>query len=343
MRQFFSATIAILLVCAPFLLHGTAAAAAEHASWDSYMKANRYKCPGPFDILKKNKTLTLGGKKYTHSGHRLEIKSYDADKKIKIGVVGAIKDASEGTRKNFAEAIKWFKAEGVEWIIANGDLALEEFDLEDVADMLGETGMPTIVILGNAESRGSWARTFKDRAEKYPNLVNGVWVRQIIADDVEFWTLPGYHNKAFVHQGAGCLYKPEDVKDTRKKLTPKGDAPVVLIAHGPPKGKGKHALDYISDKKNVGDPSINKMMKKANISFGLFGHILEAGGRGTGKDFSSPVKAGKSAKALHINAGSISGDPWGLNNGKTSFGMAMIFSMDNGKASYVVKNYKSSF
>jgi len=314
--------------------------AAEHDSWTSYMKKNRYECPGPFDTLKKPRTLTLAGKKYIHNGYQLRVENPDADHRVIIGVVSALKDISEGTRHNVERAFAWFEKEGVEWVVANGDLALEELDLEDVVDLLGHSGLPTLVILGNSESRGSWARVFKDRSERFPNLVNGNWVRQVIADDVEFWTVPGYHDRRFVHQGAGRLYKQEDIDVMREQLKPAGVGPVVLVAHGPPRGKGKHAIDRMFEGKNVGDPMLTELISKMKIPFGLFGHILEAGGTAVGHDLRTPVRPKKMVRALYLNAGSLSGDPWGMNDGSASTGMATIVKISGSKASFQVRRFK---
>lgn len=319
------------------IAHAGALRAAEHDTWPSYMKANRFKCPGPIDTLKTPRTVTLGGKAYKHNGYRLEIEKPDADKKAKLGVVSAIKDTSIGTKKNFEAAVAWFKAEQVDWIVANGDLALEEFALEEVLDMLGATGVPTLLVLGNSESKGSFARAYAEREKKYPNLVNGTWVRQVVADDVELWTVPGYHDRKFVHQGAGCLYKAEDIEATVQGLSPAGEAPVVLVAHGPPLGKGKSAIDWMSDKTNVGDKQLNELIKTKSIAFGLFGHILEAGGAAVGKDFATPLKQNDKHAALYLNAGSLSGDPWRMNDGSTATGMAVLVTLEGGKASYVLK------
>jgi hypothetical protein len=316
------------------------AAAKEHPSWEAYMKANRYACPGPFDTLKTPRELELGGKKYKHTGYKLEVQTPDADHKIVLGVVSAIKDTSEGTKANVKAAFDWFKAEKVEWVVANGDLALEELDLEDVIDLLAAPGLPILTILGNSESKGSFARVFTEKGSKYPNLMNGVWIRQLVLDDAELWTLPGYHDKRFARQGAGCLYKPEDIDDMAVALKPNPKVPIVLVAHGPPRGKGKYALDWISDKTNVGDEKMNELIERKGIPFGIFGHILEAGGRAVGEDMSTPVKSDTPATALYLNAASLSGDPWGLNDGTTATGMAFVVIIEGDKAKYEIKRFK---
>ena len=157
------------------LLSVTSAVAhsAEFPTWDAYIKKNRYKCPGPFDTLAKPRTVEMGGKTYEHTGYKMVVKNPDADDEVVIGVISAIKDVTPATRKNVADTFAWFKKEGVEWVVANGDLALDEFDLEEVLDTLAGTGYPILIVLGNSESKGSFARAYKDRYKKHPNLING--------------------------------------------------------------------------------------------------------------------------------------------------------------------------
>ena len=321
----------------------SSALGADHASWIDYMKANRYSCPGPFDTLKEKLSFKMGGKDYELSGYQLKVLNPDKDRKVKIGALGASKDVAEGTKANIEASLEWFKKQGVEWIVANGDLAMDEFDFEEIVDLLAQSGLPVLVVLGNADSRGSWARIYRARYEKYPNLIDGTLVRQIVADDVEFWTLPGYHNKAFVKQTGACTYSGKDVTAMRSALKPSSEDPVTLVSHGPPQGRGRWALDRIPDKVNVGDPDISSLIKRKNIAFGIFGHILEAGGVGVGADLSSRVKPGARSDALYVNVGSVSGDPWPMLDGSASYGMAMIIDIDAGFARYRVKRYKSRF
>ena len=51
------------------------------------------------------------------------------------------------------EMADWFRSEGVEWVVANGDLALSEFDLEQVYEVLASFKLPTLVMLGNSDSQ----------------------------------------------------------------------------------------------------------------------------------------------------------------------------------------------
>lgn len=328
-----------LLMLLVVALAGAAAQAAEFGTWEEYIKGNRYKCPGPFDSLKKPVTLSLGGKNYVHSGYRLEVQSPDTDTTVKLGIIGAIKDTTPATKENVKETLAWFKEAGVEWVVANGDLALEEFDLEEVLDQLGQSGFPVLVVLGNAESKGSFARAYAERAKKYPNLINGVLVRQIIADDVELWTMPGYFDRKFAHQGATCTYQEEEAKLTLDTLKPAGKGPLALVSHGPPRCKGKNGLDVIPTGENKGDELLNTIITKANVPFGFFGHILEAGGRAVGKDLATPVKPNTESAQLYLNAGALSGDPWGMLDGSSSYGMAMLVTINGSKAKYELKKY----
>jgi len=330
--------VSTLFGAAMLVLQVSSATAAEYASWDEYQKANRYVCPGPFDTLKTPLTLTLAGRTYRHTGATLAVQDGGVDTKLSIGVVSAIKDATAGTKQNLSAALAWFKKAGAAWVVANGDLALEEIDLQELLETLGNSGLPTLIMVGNSDSKSSFARVYKDVATRYPTLINGNLVRQVVLDQVELWTLPGYHDRAFVRQGAACLYGQADL-DALAALTPTANRAVVLVAHGPPQGSGKGALDWMSDKKNVGDPAMTAFLQAHNIAFGAFGHILEAGGSAVGKDMSTPIGPGKLVASLYVNAGSVSADPWRQNDGSTAHGMAVLLSFDGGRAKYEVRRF----
>src|ERR1051326_4721808 len=128
------------------LCSAASAGAATHASWTAYMKENRYACPGPLDTLATPVPVDIGGKRYMHNGYQLVIDdaARDKDNVAKLGVLPAIKDTSAGIQTNRAAALDWFKKENVDWVIVNGDVALEEFDLEEVVDTLAASGLPLL-------------------------------------------------------------------------------------------------------------------------------------------------------------------------------------------------------
>tara|TARA_B100000676_G_C18038139_1_gene823062 strand:+ start:641 stop:1690 length:1050 start_codon:yes stop_codon:yes gene_type:complete len=309
-------------------------------TWSDYMRQQRHQCPGPLAEFSEPRKIQLANKTYTHNGYKMMVENPDADKDVKIGILGAIKDMSKGTRNNLDAAIKWFKEEGIEWLIANGDISRDEFDLVDAIDYLAKTGLPTLILPGNIDSAGSFARAYMERSEKYPNLINGMWVRQIAADDIEFWVVPGYHDKRFMQYSSSCLFKDDDVQVMLETLLPEEEAPLALVSHGPPRGKGKHALDYIIDGENVGHKGLAQLVKEQEIPFGIYGHILEAGGRGVLRNQKTPVKEGKPSKTLHVNAGSMSAFPWVMHNHKASYGLAMLMTIKDGKAHYKTKRFK---
>jgi hypothetical protein len=110
---------------------------------------------------------------------------------------------------------------------------------------------------------------------------------------------------------------------------------VVLLVHGPPKQAGKNALDHVPGVGNVGDEQLNELIEKNKIPFGVFGHILEAGARGT--DLSGkPLPQKKPHKALYLNQGSANALPWKLNDGTTSYGLAALLTIDGKQGSYEV-------
>ena len=75
----------------------------------------------------------------------------------------------------------WFRKQRVDLVIANGDLALNEFDLEAVMEIIGKNfkKIPVLMLPGNSESRTSFNRTVTQMAKKYPNFINGAMVRRL--------------------------------------------------------------------------------------------------------------------------------------------------------------------
>jgi Icc-related predicted phosphoesterase len=146
-------------------------------------------------------------------------------------------------------------------------------------------------------------------------------------------SLPGYYDHRYIPESAGCRYKPEDAQELTR-IARGAPQPVVLVTHGPPRQSGRGALDVTGDGHNVGDPDLAAAIAEARIDFGVFGHILEAGGRATDLEGRRPIRPGQLASALYVNPGPAFADPWTMSSGGTSRGMAAILTLKNGKGEW---------
>jgi Icc-related predicted phosphoesterase len=259
---------------------------------------------------------------------------------LTIGVLGAIKDAGRDTKKNLSIFANWFKQQKVDLVVANGDIALDEFDLEEVFLELAKLNMPVIVFAGNSESRTSFNRTATEVSRKAPNLINGNWVREVRWGKYSLWSLPGYHDKKFLYGRNGCHYTRKDVRALGKQIAKNRKQVNVLLAHGPPRYSGKVGLDKITDGKHVGDKMMTKLIKDYSIKWGIFGHILEAGTTLATKMGKRVASENKSLKSLYINAGSANGLPWGMNDGSTLRGLAAVMKLDGKTGKVILKKIK---
>lgn len=310
----------------------------ELPSWQDFEASHSLRCMSQTEERSQAEEREIAGQKFVIEGSFLRLKT-ELSYPIRIGLLSAIKDAEDDTLQNLDRAFAHFKKAGVQLIIANGDLALQQFDIEDVMNKLGDSGLPTFVVIGNSESRSAFNRAFRKAEAGHPNLFNLNWNRHVSYGPLDFVSLPGYYDSAFLGQNSGCQYRPRDVEDLLNLCNElqSQNKRLVLVSHGPPKSRGKAAIDYAFEAGNVGDPTMTDMIEDYDIGLGLFGHILEAGGRG-----SQDLRLGKVSHAqknyakLYVNAGSASATPWGMHGGGESHGLAMIVSVDAEGAQYQV-------
>lgn len=307
--------------------------------WPPFAESRRAVCVGGPGALDAPEAFSVRGQDYQLEGHKLVQLTRDADKVLRIGVVSAIKDARPETLAQVDRAIDWLAAQGLDLLVLNGDLGTSELDLEATFPRIAARGFLTVATIGNTESCGSFNRAAYDVHQQHPSFVNGNWARVLVLDDATVLTLPGYHDRAFVHTGGGAHYKPTDLEvlDQMARAAPK---PHVLVAHGPPRQAGKAALDLTYDDGNVGNPAMTELIEGLDIKFGLFGHILEAGGRGT--DLKGKARAPRKwHPSLYVNAGTINPDPWAMLDKKTSTGLAIHVELEAGKrARYRVERFR---
>ncbi|MDP2343538.1 MAG: hypothetical protein Q8O67_21440 [Deltaproteobacteria bacterium] len=308
------------------------------SSWQEALDRYSSTCPVPFFTLPHPASITVAKRTFTMSGSVMTLEGGRWQGPLKLGVLGAIKDADDETRENIKKAAAAFKKAGVQFVVANGDLIANETSvLVPVVQMLGEElDVPVFAHSGNYEWTSAFTQAFAEGASRWPHLINMNLVRDVDFGGVHLLSLPGYFNRRFLQSGA-CHYSDVDVAELTqraKDITGRGDI-VVLTSHGPPLGAGPTALDVTNDGANVGDEQLNLLLTDGNVSFGIFSHILESGGRVVDDVAGSsavtlPMKTAR--KRLYVNVGAATAFGWGMIGGKTSRGMAAIFTIDPGSS-----------
>ena len=320
---------------------GKSAGVAE--DWQSYQKKFGFTCMGPLEKLKTPEIVNTSPRKVRVEGYKAVELDQKKDGKAVLGVISTIKDAAPSTIYNVRKYVEEWKKAGAEAIIVGGDVADGEFATIKVLATLAAPGWPVYVIMGNNDSRGRFNRAIRKLTQsKYKNIFNLNMVRLVDGDGYDLVSLPGYYDKRFVSSGASCVYKGTDV-EIISDLAKQANSPVILVSHGPPKDKGKDGIDVAVEAGNVGDQLITDAIKQGKIPFGVFGHIIEAGGKGTDLN-GKLIKEGRFSKKLYLNPGSASSFIWQMNDGGENWGRAALLTIKGKKASYkVFKSDQSEF
>ena len=249
-------------------------------------------------------------------------------------MLSGIKELDKATKASLDDFFARFKAAKVEGILLGGDSAENEIDLEEVLAYVAAQELPTYAVIGNWESRAPFNRAVRAVAKEHPNLLNMDLARRVEAESFEVVALGGYWDKGYTKGTGACVYKPEDARSI-VTLAKRASHPVVLLMHGPPRQKGKEAIDFVPGAGNVGDPEVAAALAEAKIAIGVHGHILEAGGKAT-DTAGKPLSPGKLHPALFLNPGGATALPWKMNDGKTSYGTAAILTIRGKAASYEI-------
>lgn len=308
------------------------------STWDEAVEMYGAECPGPFFELPTPTTVQVGARTWTIKGSTLALEGKAWKGPLKIGVLGAIKDADYDTKLNVKKAAKHFKKLGVHLVIANGDLVGDETgDLPKVFTMLGESiKVPILVHSGNYEWTQAFTNAVASVGKTHPHLFNANLLRHVDLGGVHIFSLPGWSVRKFV-KPAACFYGKEQVDALKAQIEPyveKGEL-VVVSAHGPPRGRGKQSIDFAFEAGNVGDEDLARMLVDVPVRFGIFSHILEAGGRATSDVVRQPpvkLPMRRPARSLFVNVGSASSYPYAMHGKKTSRGMAAVFTVDDTKS-----------
>ncbi len=309
-----------------------AARAETFADWDIYQHEHRHQCVGSLDRLARPAHITFAGGNAALEGYKMRVQLTDAtaERDLRVGVLGAPKDALAATQDNLLHFLEWFRAEGVRVVVVNGDIGYSGEDLTATFELLGTSGLLVIVHAGNADPVGEFNRAAREVGARHPTLVNGNLVRLIEVGPASLIILPGYHDGRYIASGAGCQYYGEDVADLARLVDEAAGTPV-LVAHGPPRGSGSASIDQAWDAGAVGDEQLTAFMASRKVRFGIFGHILEAGGRAVDPQTGQALASGAWADAAWLNAGSSTSLSVDLQDGGEHHGMAGIVELDGAR------------
>jgi Icc-related predicted phosphoesterase len=284
--------------------------------------------------------VKLGKRQGEITGYKLTLKGKpDEDDQAVVGVLGPINEASAGNLKLMDDYLKYFSEKGVEVIVVAGDVGDSKDSIQAALAKLGKTGLPVIAIAGNNDPRDGFRDALAAVRKTSPNVINGNHVRRIEWDDVTFFTLPGLHDKAFLHEEDGaprCQYFAEDLDDLAESMKT-APAPVMLVAHDPPAGKEPGAIDYMGPQKHhAGDLNLTKLIDGSKIAFGVFPNIKEAGGIATADVAGAKaLKPGQMSDSLYLNPGPADGSTaWTMNDGSSWSGGAAVITVKGKQASY---------
>ncbi len=326
-----AALVSMLVACV--------AQAEDLADWAAWQEAYEFDCNAPFALVGKPHLASVGDYSYEFAGGTVRVRRKTPRKEpgtARIGVLAGIKDFEPETKEALARVLAQFEAADVEMVLVGGDSSEAPDVLDQIYGFLVEsTQRPILTVAGNTERGGAHNYAIaKQRKAGKLNLINMGLTRRYDGEGVDVVSLSGYHDKRYLHVTGGCLYTDKAIAETAAAARASDD-PVVLLTHGPPRQAGGRALDYVPQIGNVGNPALSTLIKDAKIPFGVFGHILEAGGYAT--DLAGKIlPPQKPAKALYLNQGSVNPLPWKMNDGTTSYGLAAVLTVRGSTASYEV-------
>ncbi|HWV38353.1 MAG TPA: hypothetical protein VN033_07730 [Vulgatibacter sp.] len=297
-------------------------------------------CVGPIETgVPEN--VEIAGRKFERNGYRLRLlgDAPEGGAEVKLGVLAGLNEASAENLFNIGRYLSFFKDNGAEMIVVAGDSGEDRAAIEGVLEPLAKSGLPVLAIAGNRERTTDFTDAVNALAKTYPNLINGNRVRYVDLHGADLITLPGYHDPVYIHQekGHGCQYFRKDAS-ALARLAGEANDPVVLVAHGQPKGETPEALDVIApDKEHIGDSNLNAAIEAGKIAFGIFANVKEAGTKAIADLAGKKVLPEKTpSETLYLNPGAADSVEWAMNDGTTSTGAVAMLTVKDGKASYAI-------
>ena len=251
--------------------------------------------------------------------------------RLKIGVLGGLKDAADENVAHLRGLIGKLRDRGAEVLLTTGDVGDNLDEQLVLLGLLVEPKLPVLVVAGNREVRSELDAAEGDLRKRGARLVDLSHTRVADLGDAVVVGLSGTMDKRLVHTDGACVYVQKDIDALASFLDRQNGPPVILAMAVPPRGKNKDALD-VSDGQNVGDPRIVPLLTSRRAPFGVFGQVWESGGRaidGAGV----AVPPGKDSDQLYLNAGAADRARWPMADGSFVAGQAAVLSLQGRRAS----------
>lgn len=278
----------------------------------------------------KVKPITLGGVRLVPDGPVLRPapdQPRSAGQHLVLGVLGALHRADAKNLARLRAVRDHLVGQGAQGIVVLGGLDPE---YQGIRALLGALHglVPLLALPGELESRSGFSGALENLGA---GVVDFTLVRAVLHPAATLVGVPGYH---LVHhltaRQQGCSYDGLDLAELAA-LARDLPRPRVLLAHGPPRMSGPHALDRAFGGINAGDPLLTRLLQDGGFSHGFFSHLHESAGRSLTSG-AGPLAAG--IGALLLNVGSADATPHQHLDGTTSRGTAALVTLSMGWATH---------
>lgn len=256
--------------------------------------------------------------------------------RLRLGVVSDPHEALPQTLAQIARLVDHFAAAQVDAVTVLG--GLDSSFIGAVRLLRALRGPWALLALAGDRSSAEGFQAALRHAD--PSAIDLTRTQIVALPALTIVGVAGYHLPHHAQAGAqACGYDAADLALLGERL--RGTAsPRLLLAHGPPRGRGRDAIDRAWGGINIGDPVLRRWIARAGVRFGVFGHVHEAAGRATRLD-GSPLAAGVWSDSLLLQVGSCDALPHQQrvdhpSTGAWSGGTAAVIEIDGGRARYTM-------
>ncbi|MBT7903690.1 hypothetical protein HN587_07540 [Candidatus Woesearchaeota archaeon] len=258
----------------------------------------------------------------------------DSDQTASFGVISD----PHGKSENVAAFSRIFLQKKVDGIILLGDYANNKatidpnhlFDFDDIYFCIkaaAQTNLPIYVIPGNHEYKKDYFQALEKLNNEHPNVFDMTKIRFIHGEDFNFISNPYGSDFTYV-----LGHFEGDIKSFEEYINLLNNTnPVILLSHQPPRCNNKEGIDRTNKEINVGDNTINILMRNNNIKFSLSGHIHEAGRKGVDSQCQL-IPENTFSTTMLFNPGTAT--EWTYNNNETLSASAAIITINGSQMSY---------